>query len=855
MENSWIAALGQADLRQHLYLNNHSWQARLPDHVFDFGFQAAEAKGLRDGTLASTSLHLLAERYLCVPHGRVHVLMDHFGEWQQSVLSRVSALPIIAAKQASHLSISGYLASTSADKVFPSRAHELSLPCITPWDPTVEDYIRTEGVHESHLHLNGSTFAEQCWLRALEQPERDVKAFSALWQEARRSAAGDKVKELARLHDQSFQPVQFRQDLYLARNLRRWLINAAINDWHDIDKWPCRATHFLGRVTDTTPPSIPYGYELSQKTSSEQLSGELDWMTRLLSKLIANNGPSRVDRMFHLYLLLEHQYRQLMVQGEELYGFDLFQKYTNTELRNEVERNYVQRFIDMHGQHENYSQTGYLEGRFAPKNSAVENTALLQSILGGYLAYMQGGRRAAVRLGTQTLAQTLTRLDALIEPRNARQDIELSANSINPQLYRWPNRQQLALVVHFIKEPWSSGAKGGSYRFFSLRKKLDRQMGQLRITLKDYPRLNRWVRGIDGAANELHAPPEVFAPVFRQAVRAGVTHRTFHVGEDFPHLLTGLRHMLDAIELLDLRDGARIGHGTALGIDPNLWLGRMPSTLQLRCGERLLDLLGAWRMLRELPNEQSAAYQLEIRLNELLPQVFPGTVTPALFERAMKLRDLHPGLIAKFMSKSSISRNSANRGTVNVNDNLDMMSERVWNWRTVSYVDAICEEGRLVSDAAQRDPEAVMLLWVWLSDKTLWQRSEKVMSVETQDSVFTPALYLRIQQALMERVAKRRVVIETLPSSNVRISQYERFEEHHALRWMAVPGHKKEGDTPIMVSLGSDDPGIFAGNLVGELYQLYAVLRQKGMSDTEALKRVADLNQRGRQYRFHDPDL
>jgi hypothetical protein len=94
-----------------------------------------------------------------------------------------------------------------------------------------------------------------------------------------------------------------------------------------------------------------------------------------------------------------------------------------------------------------------------------------------------------------------------------------------------------------------------------------------------------------------------------------------------------------------------------------------------------------------------------------------------------------------------------------------------------------------------------------------------------------------------------------LPSSNVRISQYQNFQEHHALRWMRVPGHFAPDDPEIMVSLGSDDPGIFAGDLNGEFYQLYAALRKEGIGDKPALDYLATVNERGRQYRFHDPML
>lgn len=833
MSKKWALELGRQELRQHLYLSNHGWQSRLPDHVFDFGFQAAQDEGLRDGMLARTSLRLLAERYLEVPHGSVHAKLEHFGEWQQSVLSRISALPIVAARQALHRAKGGYLSTVSVETIVPERTNHPSLPCITPLDPAIEHYIRNQGVHESHLHLNGSTFAEQCWLRALERPDQEVKAFSTLWQQNRRSPLSDKIHELAYLHDQSFEPTQLKRDLYLARNLRSWLVFAACANWSQAIRLPKGAQDLHSRVPTASLPAIAVEYELSRKSPSEQMVYELDWMTKLLGKLFNESLPTAIDRMFHLYLLLQHQYRQLMVQGEELYGFDQFQKYTYTELRSEAESNYVQRLIDMHGPYDAFSQTGFVEGRFAPKGESLKNVELLQRILGAYLSYLRGGRQAAARSGTLSLTKTLIELDKLVDQS---QD----------QMYRWPRRQQLALVVHFIKEPWVSSPKSvGGYRYFGLRKKLDQQMAQLRITLRDHPRLYRWVRGIDGAANELHAPPDVFAPLFRQAERAGLTRRTFHVGEDYPHLLTGIRHMLDAVELLNLNNGARIGHGTAMGIKPSLWLGRMPGILQVRRGEVLLDLLCAWRMLRELSDQQSASYQVEIRLKHLLPQVFMRSVSPELFERAMKLRGLHLGFVARFMSLSNSARAHMR--------SKDLATSAPW--RTSSYSDSLREEERMVADAANYDREAFELHWAWQSDKSLWERSEKLIPVETQDSLFTPELYLRLQQTLMAKIANRRVVIETLPSSNVRISQYERFEEHHSLRWMGIPGHRSEGDTPIMVSLGSDDPGIFAGNLVGEIYQLYAVLRKAGLSDCEAVERISEINERGRQYRFHDPSL
>lgn len=811
LSSDWSVPQHRRDLRQQLYLSNQRWQARLPDHVFDLGFEAAQQRGLTDENLAAAALGLLAEQFLEVQQGQVQVRLDRFGEWQQSVLSRVSSVPIVAAMQALNVNRGRHLAGHETVKTLIGLPASQALPCPTPRDGAVEDYIGREGLHESHLHLNGSTFAEQCWLRALAHPNREARLFSELWRASKRSVAGDRVQELARLHESTFKPTQLRRDLMLAGRLRAWLVYAAVSPGEMPSNAPRRADDLRGYGSSCIAPEVKDSYVLKHTSPADYLAGELDWLTRLLC---LPQLSMRVARMLHLYLLLQHQYRELMVQGEELYGFDQFQKYTHTELRTPAERSFVRRFLDMHGPNEQRSHTSYLEGRFAPKRRSADNAQLLQQILGGYLAYLRDGQQASDVAQPASLSKTLQELDEVSKQPHA----------------RWPQRQQLALVAHFIKQPWKRRL-GEPYRHYKLRCELESQLTHLRITLRDYPRLRRWLRGVDGAANELHAPPEVFASIFRQAERIGLGHRSYHVGEDFPHLLTGLRHMLDAVELLHLRDGSRIGHGTALGIDPALWLSRMPGALHLTRSERLLDLLAAWQLLRELPDCSAQAYQAEMRLNALLPQVFRTPVTANIFERAMRFRGLHMGFVSQIQRDSN------------------------WQWFDASLVDSLREEARLVSETRNLDPEAFELLWTWHNDQKLIGRSEAFIEIEAQDALFTPAVYLRLQQALMARVAERRVVIETLPSSNVRISQYERFEEHHVMRWMGVSAFVKPGDIPIMVSLGSDDPGIFAGNLKGEFYQLYAVLRKHGLQDTEALRHVAAVNERGRQYRFHDPNL
>lgn len=286
--------------------------------------------------------------------------------------------------------------------------------------------------------------------------------------------------------------------------------------------------------------------------------------------------------------------------------------------------------------------------------------------------------------------------------------------------------------------------------------------------------------------------------------------------------------MYDALELLDLRDGDRIGHGTAMGIAPKLWLERMPGQLVVKKGEWMLDLLAAWRLLRTLPEATAAASRVADDLAKCAGEVFRRDISCAELEAAMGLRHLNVRY-------------------------LQAAFETDWSVDITPLNDIWQAEALRIRAAKHSNPHHLNLLWEWLSDENLCQRSESLESVDA--AYFDEITYLQLQQALMREVAHRNVVVETLPSSNVRISQYHNFSEHHALRWMRVPGFVEKGDPEIMVSLGSDDPGIFAGDLNGEFYQLYGALRNQGISDQAALAHLAPVNERGRAYRFHDPFL
>lgn len=804
-----------SELREPTYLAYQPWAARFPDHVFDSAWRFLEARQQPGQGTLLTTINALVDEFLELRHREVCIRRDLLGAWLQGVASRVSLLPIQACADVSFgvgryaLDGSTHLQPVSFDRGGTPWRRQV-LPLLRPEEAPVADYVEREGLHETHLHLNGSTHAEICWLRAIRDPYTETRDFVDAWTRGKQSG---RIRELVGQANPELTPQVFYQHLRVASRLRAWLVGASEDRIVPNAFLPSSCKYLAAAGNDEW--SVGLREPTMSWRNEPDIVDELTWMAGLIYRL--RQRPSvQLTRMFHAYLLLLNEYYRLLVQSEAQYGFDQFQKFTLTDLREPAERDYRTRFHAMHGLRSATSTVGYLEGRFAPKDTPEKAYKLFKSILGGYLDYLSDTADMGCSKGRplRTLSALLTQLDRYFKQ----------------PVIRHRSIHRLTLVAHFIKQPWPpvQTHQAGPFRHYPLDLQLRRTTGVLLSVLARWPRLQTWIRGIDAAANELHASPDVFAPVFRVCRRAGLTRHTYHAGEDFRHLLSGIATMWEALTLLDLRDGDRIGHGTAMGIRPSLWLDRMPSTIILPRGEWMLGVLAAWQLLRDGSETQVCAFRLQRELEAVAEEIFGRSLPARDVERAMVLRGLSR---CDLMRQQSGEENS---GHASLNE----------FWR---------EEAELVWSTSQSQPQSVELLWRWLSDEDVQARTDELIAKEAQ--FLDAPTYLRLQQALMQQVADRGVLIETLPSSNVRISQYNNIDEHHSLRWMRVPGYVEEGDPEIMVSLGSDDPGIFAGDLETEFYLLYGALRRAGLGDSEALCRLSVLNERGRTYRFHHPIL
>lgn len=785
-------------LRQLVFHGFRACHYAMPDHVFKCRWEGfAQESGAREGHWVVPVLRALADRFLELHDQRAKVKFKRFDLWQ-TVISRISSLPLRSALYARE-------AWRSEEELKPLVRREMETSFfLTPYSPVVEDYIQREGLCETHLHLNGSTPAEYAWLLLLRDPRRELQKFFSAYKDRKKT-----VKELCRCVDEGLTPEKVLDRCHLARQLRAMLMGRVGNggwDWmgSGMDGWPLTPRSLVIR----RPFALPCEFHRDCRSMLRLLACEASWQARLIRELERRRDPL-ADRIFHLYLLIKHQYLQLLVQREDLYGFDEFQKVTKDDLRRSSEKEYLERFRQFHGPEGRDSDVLFLEGRFAPRGKLGDAEEQMRKILSGYLAYLrQEKREEAERTKRRSLSSLLDALDD-VRPTGARQ-------------------LRLALVAHFIKRGWDP--KTEDRQHLTLRKSLLKEALVLRVLLRRHPRLKTWIRGIDAASNEMAAPPEVFAPIFRICRRFGIEHATYHVGEDFLHLIGGIRQVDDALRFLGLQAGDRLGHCTAVGIDPRFWLDTMPETIMVRKDDWMLDLLSVWRQLG--PVGGKGAFKAANEAVRLGNEIFDESLSIEELDRTMALRDLYQEYVFR---------------AVNEGDK--------WAWQLQSLDDDLREEARrigvVLGDGSARNGKRLLFrLCRWWGDPTIRDRRGKYESVPSK--FLNEEELLRYQQAVLGDIRNRNLVMESLPTSNVRISQYDSVRQHHIFRWMNMPGKGYEEDPAVMVSLGSDDPGIFATSLKGEFYHLYSVLRHDyGLSDCEAIRAVGQVNERGRIFRFH----
>ncbi|WP_334075172.1 hypothetical protein [Paenibacillus sp. A14] len=334
---------------------------------------------------------------------------------------------------------------------------------------------------------------------------------------------------------------------------------------------------------------------------------------------------------------------------------------------------------------------------------------------------------------------------------------------------------------------------------------------------KNVPMATNFIVGLDAASLENHTPVQVFAPVFEEArdsqydslrivdPEGHVLPRqslffTFHAGEEFRHLNSGLRRMDEVIDFCKLHAGDRIGHGIALGVDVEEWIRSNPIVIMPR-GEYLDNLLWVWGVYsRTTQLRTETVVYLERQIDEIAGCIFDG-ILPASEFRASSLFKTYKRRFKRI--KDEVQR-------ANCKENND--------------------EERLFLCYHQENTLIKMYEPIYVDMNAI----EKMMIKDMQDY-------------LIQKVASIGIVIEVNPSSNEAIGEINSMFGNQLFKIQSA-GNRDLSN--ILVNINSDDPMIFNTNVSNELVYIYYGMLQQGIGREAALDWIEKLRRSGMETSF-----
>lgn len=427
--------------------------------------------------------------------------------------------------------------------------------------------------------------------------------------------------------------------------------------------------------------------------------------------------------------------------------------------------------------------------------------------------------------------------------------------------------------------------------------------------------LTRYISGIDAASREHTTPPEVFAPVFNyirgsiEISRISFDNKTnienyktppkhfqftFHVGEDFRDILTGMRNIVEAVLFLGLKKGDRIGHALALGLQHNQW-ARKKRRIFTSKEEQFDNAIFAYFILNIYSSKREMKEYFYQRALQLGNEIYQAEFTIDNYINAWLLRRNCPMNLKSFLYKFSKTNSIDNKKDsvttlsreqideivkvlrINIFDkgiknrykedgekcaNISIKSDdkeyQIKNFRHLTQSKLYFEKSLpdLFKDTevykdelskryewAQTDPIAWEVYLRYHYDSKVKKRAKKKIDEPMRSVEYTEVL----QDLILENIiSKRDIIIEVMPSSNVLNSYIEDYHNHPIFRFKPVNGldeFNKYGirKNPIRVIVNTDNPGFQATSYINELFLIYNGSLKLGYSAEKIEKYIEDI--------------
>lgn len=514
------------------------------------------------------------------------------------------------------------------------------------------------------------------------------------------------------------------------------------------------------------------------------LSGERHILYSMLRGIyLGDYSDGCVATLLYIYLLIKDEIRHEISQLNDTVGFTNFSIYEERKLI------------------------------FAKPYPAYKKAAIHLAVASFFSDHPEGSRYHETRI---TPEDEDDMVDKNIE------EIEFDDNAIEDPMFRTCNDAESThwtyrYIYHFIKEKDEPKEEALDVvpRHHALREKAKKQAqgiydlrNSLRKNKKDEYYADRIV-GIDAANSEIAARPEVFAQAFRYLRRHQIKNKqmhcpadlgiTYHVGEDFMDIVDGLRAVDEAILFLQLQKGDRLGHGLVLGVEVGKYYQLRNYTVAMSLQMQMDNAAWLWKQMSRMGIHNKCNAELQWRFGDCFRRVYPcygGTPSIDLYYSSMLLRGDNP---------------ECYDADGHVNNPYKYKDVTAWGNKALVRTTE-CDEARKQREACKLyhqyhySKEGKLnggTYDTWEVDETMCQTIEMV------------------QQQLLQKVEDLGIAIECNPTSNFKIGEIDRYDNHPITKFNTINGQSEYPRHDISASINTDDKGVFSTSIERE-YALVA---------------------------------
>lgn len=531
------------------------------------------------------------------------------------------------------------------------------------------------------------------------------------------------------------------------------------------------------------------------------------------------------SKIFWQYIRIKNEVFQLKVQGNLVRGLMNFQSYYNRSktISGYTDKEYWK--LIMKNQMQNL-HLKKLELRAAPKEGESKEeivSSLKTTVINFFRAYLE-----------------------IIE-----EDYVLTEDS-ESEKKSYKDVPIVGLVFHMLKIPdekgyekcWMKykGKEDTELYFRELQERYRRQVDAINELREKYVGLSEYILGIDAASIENNTEPWVFAPIYDEA-RDSKMHKmihsnstrapriknlgfTFHVGEDFRHLITGVRRVDEVVEHFKFHAGDRIWHGIALGLDVDKWVSNNKIVILPR-GEYLENLLWIWGLYKD--GKYSRCFDM-------------GYLEQEIMKYAEKIYIQMEGINIYALWK-------AYRNKFKIFEVLQRFQD--------CYNTKWCEEeeqNQLFCNVVQN-----METRMWNEEKLTHAQhcqcyiERMLVPVQIEIKLQDIEMMKHVQKIVATKISREGIIVETNPSSNVAIGDIESIFNHYAhnLNHIGI-NNNQNPECSVMISINSDDPSVFNTNVSNEFAYVFYSLQEKGYSREDALLWIDKVRKYGMESSFID---